>query len=79
MKHPGVFLILLELLLAVPAAAQVPSYRPAELDHLLERIALYPDPLLAQVLAAATFPDQLSDAAHWGICIMTSPARLSPK
>jgi hypothetical protein len=28
-------------------------------------VALYPDPLLAQVLAAATFSDQLADAAHW--------------
>jgi hypothetical protein len=28
-------------------------------------IALYPDPLLAQVLAAATFSDQVPDAAGW--------------
>jgi hypothetical protein len=28
-------------------------------------VALYPDPLLAQVLAAATFPDQIPDAARW--------------
>jgi hypothetical protein len=28
-------------------------------------IALYPDPLLAQVLAAATFPDQIQAAAAW--------------
>src|ERR1700730_16545521 len=33
-----------------------PSFRPAELDRMVSPIALYPDPLLAQVLAAATFP-----------------------
>src|SRR6202795_3279344 len=42
-----------------------PSYKPAELDKLVSRIALYPDPLLAQILAAATYPDQIPDAAHW--------------
>lgn len=42
-----------------------PSYPPEELDRLVARIALYPDPLIAQVLAAATFPDQISDAANW--------------
>ena len=36
-----------------------PSYKPAELDKLVSRIALYPDPLLAQILAAATYPDQI--------------------
>jgi hypothetical protein len=35
------------------------------LDQLVSRIALYPDPLLAQVLAAATFPDQIQPAASW--------------
>ena len=42
-----------------------PSYAPEQLDKLVSRIALYPDPLLAQVLAAATFPDQIPDAAKW--------------
>jgi len=42
-----------------------PSYAPEQLDNLVSRIALYPDPLLAQVLAAATFPDQIADAANW--------------
>jgi hypothetical protein len=35
------------------------------LDGLVSRIALYPDPLLSQVLAAATFPDQIPPAASW--------------
>ncbi len=36
-----------------------PSHPPAELDKLVIRIALYPDPLIAQILAAATYPDQI--------------------
>lgn len=42
-----------------------PSYPPQELDRLVSRIALYPDPLLSQILAAATFPDQIPEAARW--------------
>jgi hypothetical protein len=42
-----------------------PSFAPQQLDQLVSRIALYPDPLLAQVLAAATFPDQIQPAAAW--------------
>lgn len=42
-----------------------PSYSPEQLDRMVSRIALYPDPLLAQVLAAATFSDQIPDAAKW--------------
>ncbi|MGH8283085.1 MAG: DUF3300 domain-containing protein [Gammaproteobacteria bacterium] len=40
-------------------------YTPDQLDNLLAPIALYPDPLLAQVLPAATFVDQLDEAARW--------------
>lgn len=35
-----------------------------QLDNLVAPIALYPDPLLAQVLLAATFPDQIDEAAR---------------
>ena len=42
-----------------------PAYSPEQLDQLVARVALYPDPLLAQVLTASTFPDQLPDAAKW--------------
>ena len=35
----------------------------AELEDLAAPIALYPDPLLQRVLTAATFPDQILDAA----------------
>lgn len=36
-----------------------------QLDSLLAPIALYPDPLLAQVLVAATFADQIEEAAAY--------------
>src|ERR1700675_4669485 len=42
-----------------------PSFTPGQLDKLVSRIALYPDSLLAQVLAAATYSDQIPDAARW--------------
>jgi len=42
-----------------------PMYPPAELDRLVQRIALYPDPLLAQVLAASTYWDQIPEADMW--------------
>jgi hypothetical protein len=45
--------------------APPPPVAPQELDQLVQRIALYPDPLLAQVLTAATFWDQIPDAATW--------------
>lgn len=38
---------------------------PAQLDDLVKRVALYPDPLLAQVLTASTFWDQIPDADAW--------------
>ncbi len=41
------------------------SFPPQELDRVVSRIALYPDPLLSQILAAATFPDQIQPAAQW--------------
>lgn len=48
-----------------PPAPPPPSYPPQELDRLVSRVALYPDPLLSQIFAAATFPDQIPDAAQW--------------
>src|SRR5665213_2231202 len=42
-----------------------PSYPPPELDRLVQRVALYPDPLLAQVLSASTFANEIPDAARW--------------
>lgn len=41
------------------------SLAPEQLDELLGPIALYPDPLLAQVLAAATYPMDVIQAARF--------------
>jgi hypothetical protein len=58
--------ITVSMLAAIPVLAQAPpSFPPPQLDSLVSRVALYPDPLLAQVLAAATFSDQIPDAARW--------------
>ena len=59
--------VLAVFLLTTPlinASAALPDDRfsEAELDELLAPIALYPDPLLAQVVPAATFIDQLEEA-----------------
>jgi len=35
------------------------------LENLVSRIALYPDPLLAQILTASTFWDEIPEAASW--------------
>ena len=59
-------MLMVVALLAVPVFAQAPATLPPnQLDQLVARIALYPDPLLAQILAAATFPGQIPDAARW--------------
>jgi len=51
----------------LPAWCQDSSgyFSPEQLDNLLAPIALYPDPLLAQVLVAATFPDQIDEASRF--------------
>lgn len=36
-----------------------------QLDQLLSPVALYPDPLIAEMLPAATYPDDLAAAAVW--------------
>jgi Protein of unknown function (DUF3300) len=41
------------------------NFSPDQLDNLLSPIALYPDPLLAQLFVAATFPDQVEEAARY--------------
>jgi hypothetical protein len=52
-------------LLQAPAHAQARYYNQAELDALLAPVALYPDAVLSNVLIAATYPDDLRDAAAW--------------
>ena len=41
------------------------AFTAEELDDLLAAIALYPDPLLAQILPAATFIEQIDSAARY--------------
>lgn len=49
------------------------SFTDPELDDLLAPIALYPDPLLAQLLPASTYPTEIADADAW----LTSGGNLS--
>lgn len=46
-------------------ATEATRYTANQLDNLVGPVALYPDALLAQVLVAATFPDQVADAAQF--------------
>ena len=48
-----------------PAQGQKPPLKADQLESLVSPIALYPDPLLAQVLMASTYPLEVVDAARW--------------
>jgi hypothetical protein len=48
-----------------PPTADAASWTPAALDELLAPVALYPDPVLAQVLAASTNSQEVLDAGNW--------------
>lgn len=67
MRRIPAVLVILAGFAAAPAFAQgpPPQFPPQQLDQLVARIALYPDPLLAQVLAAATYPNDIPAAAQW--------------
>ena len=65
---------LLGALLLLPGCASLAQdpdpYRPVaysaeELDNLVAPVALYPDALLAQILVAATFPEQVAIASRY--------------
>jgi hypothetical protein len=45
--------------------ASTPLFSPEQLDNLVAPIALYPDPLLGQVLAASTYPLEIVEAQQW--------------
>jgi hypothetical protein len=47
------------------AEQAAPHYSMEDLSYLLEPIALYPDPLLALILSASTFPVQIVEAERW--------------
>jgi hypothetical protein len=58
------------VLVQQPLAAQQAEparLSPAALDDVVARVALYPDPLLAQVMAASTFVEQISAADQWAV------------
>src|SRR5512142_1518801 len=50
-----------------PQAPQqsAPLLTPDQLDNLVGPVALYPDPLLSQVLAASTYPLEIVEAQQW--------------
>lgn len=50
-----------------PAASGTPSTKipPDQLDSLVAPVALYPDPLLAQVLAASSYPLEIIQLQQW--------------
>ncbi len=53
---------------AAPAQAAAPPYTQQtaeQLQQLVAPIALYPDSLVAQILAASTFPEQVVEADRW--------------
>jgi hypothetical protein len=72
MKKYAKYLIFSLLLVLMGAYAQTipptegnPTFSQQELDQMLAPIALYPDPLLSQILMAATYPLEVVEAARW--------------
>ena len=75
-------------LAAQAASRRSASYKPVapvfegaglsaeQMDNLLAPIALYPDPLLAQVFPASTFVDQIDQAARWLRSNKNNPAKI---
>jgi hypothetical protein len=64
--HTLIFLILLfgAFLAQAVGAGSSPAYAFSDqaLDNLLAPVALYPDPLLAVMLPASTYPAEIADA-----------------
>lgn len=50
---------------ATPFEATATTWTPEALENLLAPVALYPDAILAQVLMAATNPQEVLDAGNW--------------
>jgi hypothetical protein len=48
-----------------PSGPPYTQQTPEELQQLVAPIALYPDSLVAQILAASTFPEQVVEADRW--------------
>lgn len=50
---------------AAPPAQPGATLSPQQLDDLVAPIALYPDPLVAEILAASTYPMEIAEAQQW--------------
>src|SRR3981081_3230538 len=50
---------------AAQPPVQAAQQTPEQLQQLVAPITLYPDALVAQILAAATYPDQVVEADRW--------------
>ena len=50
---------------AAPPAPPAPLLTEKQLEDLVARIALYPDPLLAQILTSSTYWNEIPEAAAW--------------
>ncbi len=62
---PGDITLMAQNASPAPPAETPAQLPPEELDSLVAPIALYPDPLLAQVLAASTYPLELVQLQQW--------------
>src|SRR5215467_2717655 len=49
----------------VDTGEPIPILSANQMDGLVAPIALYPDPLISQILVASTYPDQVADAYQW--------------
>jgi hypothetical protein len=58
-------LCLILILVCPPGVSQPVALSPPQLDQLVARIALYPDPLLANILTASTYWNEIPEAAAW--------------
>src|ERR1017187_140118 len=61
---PGVLVAQADQSAPQPPVQTAPQ-TPEQLQQLVAPIALYPDALVAQILAAATYPDQIVEADRW--------------
>ena len=64
-RHVWLWFLLAAILCLPNTARASDQFTPAELDTLVSTIALYPDPLLVQVLAASVHGDEIPGASDW--------------
>src|SRR4029434_8615746 len=54
-----------EVQATAPPAIQPVQFTAEQLQQLVAPIALYPDELVAQILAASTYPNEIVEAERW--------------